>query len=214
MATALWSMKGGSGVSSVACMLAIAQVERASPTALLDLDGDVPALLGMNETDGPGLADWLATPSRSSSTLARITQDVAPDLQVIVRGKGVLSPDAEVLVEALADFDQLTIVDCGTLSTAVAVGMAAAATQRLVVTRPCYLALRALRATPVRPTGVIMVDERGRALGRSDVEAVVGAPVIASIASDPAIARALDAGLLSTRLPRGLIRALGSVVAV
>jgi hypothetical protein len=37
---------------------------------------------------------------------------------------------------------------------------------------------------------------------------VVGAPVLAEIEADPAVARAVDAGLLRGRLPRSLERGL------
>jgi hypothetical protein len=86
--------------------------------------------------------------------------------------------------------------------------MAAAASQSLLVTRSCYLALRRLLAVPVRPSGVVLLREPGRSLTVADVEDVVGAPVVAEIAVDPAVARAVDSGLLSQRVPRGLARAL------
>jgi hypothetical protein len=78
----------------------------------------------------------------------------------------------------------------------------------LLVLRPCYLALRRAVAAPFRPSGVVLVREPGRALTRRDVEAVLGVPVRAEVDVDPAIARAVDAGLLTARLPRGLERAL------
>jgi hypothetical protein len=45
----------------------------------------------------------------------------------------------------------------------------------------------------------------------ADVEAVVGSPVRMRIPLDPAIARAVDAGLLARRAPRALLRAVGDV---
>ena len=46
----------------------------------------------------------------------------------------------------------------------------------------------------------------GAPLGRTDVERTVGARVVAEIAVDPQVSRAVDAGLLTTRLPRNLAR--------
>jgi hypothetical protein len=86
--------------------------------------------------------------------------------------------------------------------------VAAAASASLLVLRPCYLSLRRALQAPMRPSGVILVSEPGRSLGRSDVEDVLGVPVRAVVGIDPAVARAVDAGLLATRLPRGLERAL------
>ena len=77
--------------------------------------------------------------------------------------------------------------------------------------RPCYLALRRATQLPGRVSGIVLVDEPGRALGRRDVESVIGVPVVAEIPLDPAVARAVDAGLLSCRLPATLGRALKAV---
>jgi hypothetical protein len=55
---------------------------------------------------------------------------------------------------------------------------------------------------------VVLLAEPGRALTRADVEDCVGAPVVAEVAVDPQVARAVDAGLLATRLPRALAREL------
>jgi hypothetical protein len=63
----------------------------------------------------------------------------------------------------------------------------------------------------VRPTEVVLVAEPGRALTRHDVGAALGAPVTAVVEVDPGVARAVDAGLLSGRLPRGLVRELRDV---
>jgi hypothetical protein len=86
--------------------------------------------------------------------------------------------------------------------------VAAAASTSLLVLRPCYLSLRRALQAPVRPSGVILVTEPGRSLGRSDVEEVLGVPIRAVVGVDPAVARAVDAGVLPARLPRGLERSL------
>ena len=78
----------------------------------------------------------------------------------------------------------------------------------LLVVRPCFLALRRAVAAPVRPSGIVLVREAGRALTRRDVEEALQVPVRAEIDLEPAIARAVDAGLLATRLPRSLAQAL------
>jgi hypothetical protein len=57
----------------------------------------------------------------------------------------------------------------------------------------------------------VVVSERGRALGVADVERIVGVPVVADIAVDAGLARTVDAGLLASRLPRGLLRSLDRV---
>lgn len=213
MFVSCWSAKGGAGTTVVAAALGLVLAERSAAGVLLvDLAGDLPAVLGVPEPDGPGVATWAAAGSRvPADALARIELAVRPGLSVLPRGEGgCIDDERAALLAGLLDADDRTVVvDCGTLaagaSTAV---LAAAATTSLLVTRPCYLALRRAVRLPVRPTGVVLVDEPGRALDRADVEAVVGVPVTATVACDPSVARAVDAGLLATRLPRGLQRAL------
>ena len=62
-----------------------------------------------------------------------------------------------------------------------------------------------------RPDGVVLVEEPGRSLTAADVARAVGAPVVARIDVDPAIARAVDAGLLAARLPAAMVKSLQSV---
>ena len=78
----------------------------------------------------------------------------------------------------------------------------------LLVTRPCYLAMRAAVRCSARPTGVVLVDEPGRALRARDVQTSLGVPVVATVLLDPAIARAVDSGLLLARLPIGFRHAM------
>lgn len=89
--------------------------------------------------------------------------------------------------------------------------LATSAVVSLLVVRPCYLALRRAVASGIRPTAVAVVTEPWRALTSTDVAEVVGAPVVAEIAVEGSVARAVDAGLLATRLPRLLDRALRQV---
>ncbi len=93
----------------------------------------------------------------------------------------------------------------------VAARLACESTRSILVTRACYLALARARERPTTPSGVVLLRERERALTPVDVESAVGAPVVAQIDVDPAIARAVDAGLLMTRTPRGLDRTLDAI---
>ena len=54
--------------------------------------------------------------------------------------------------------------------------------------------------------------EPGRSITGREVERVLGVPVLAEVPYDPAIARAVDAGLLLARLPVTLARPLGAVL--
>jgi hypothetical protein len=74
------------------------------------------------------------------------------------------------------------------------------------VLRPCYLHLRHYLASPVKANGIVLVNEPGRSLTRRDVEDVTGVPVVHEVTIDPAVARAIDAGIFGARLARSLQR--------
>ena len=139
---------------------------------------------------------------------------MGPELQVLPAGPGSTRPPVrrrwELLGEHLGRDERPVVVDLGSTMFGEASGrsaLLAAAAASLLVIRPCYLALRLAVHAP-RPTGVVLVREEGRVLGVADVEAALGVGVVAEIAYDPAIARAVDSGLLNTRLPRSLERSL------
>jgi Mrp family chromosome partitioning ATPase len=207
---ACWSVKGGTGTSVVAAALALLLSRRVpSGVVLADLAGDAPAVLGLPEPSSPGLTGWLsAGPQVPAEGLARLEVEVAPQLALLPRGSGPLVPDrAEVLAAVLDRGARPVVVDCGRAGHTESLVIDRARRSILVI-RPCYLALRRASAAPRRPTEVVLVREPGRVLSRHDVESVVGAPVLAEIEADPAVARAVDAGLLRGRLPRSLERGL------
>ena len=182
---------------------------------IADLAGDVPAVLGLPEPSGPGLAEWLAAgPDVTASALARLEIDAVPRLRLLPwsagpgRGSAAAPGRAEALLEALSEDPRPVVADCGTAADGPGLALAAGAPVSLLVLRPCYLGLRRALAAPVRPSGVILLTEQGRSLARRDVEDVLGVPVRAEVAIDEAVARAVDAGLLASRLPRPLQRAL------
>lgn len=219
MLVACWSAKGGSGTTVVAAALA-AVLARSAPSAgavLVDLAGDLPAVLGVPEPPGPGVAQWLAAgASVPADGLARLEAPLGDGLSLVPAG-GVPLPAApgrgEVLAALLAADARPVVVDCGSpaLAGGAPLAVAAAATHSLLVLRPCYLALRRAAASPLRPSGVVLVAEPWRSLRASDVEDVLGVPVRAVVQHDPGVARAVDAGLLSARLPGSLRRSLRAV---
>lgn len=73
-----------------------------------------------------------------------------------------------------------------------------------LVTRACYLALRNALALEHRADNAILIHEPDRALNDDDVSAVLAIPIAAVIPYDPAIARTIDSGLLTARIPKAL----------
>ena len=210
MLVACWSVKGGSGTTVVAAARGLVLATAAPPgAALVDLGGDLPAALGLAEPSGPGVGEWLAAdPGVAPDALGRLEIEVRPGLHLLPRGTAPLtSAGAERLAGALVG-ERHVVVDCGPPESAAGMVVAAAAGLSLLVMRPCYLALRRALSAPIRPSGVILVKETGRTLGRPDIESVLGVPVRAEVAWDPGIARRVDAGLLVGHLPRALVRAL------
>jgi Mrp family chromosome partitioning ATPase len=221
MVTLCWAAKGGSGTTVVAAALAL----RASRHSLLvDLDGELPAALGVPEPDRPGVFDWLCSDA-AASQLADLVIDISPNTSLLPCGfagrAATPFPTARVfdderwqhLAAWIAEQsgrglsrDVEVVIDAGTGSPHPA--LVGIADQTLLVTRPCYLSLRRAVGQAIRPSGVILVDEPGHALTARDVERAIGAPVVSTVSFDPAIARAVDAGLLASRLPRVIAREL------
>jgi hypothetical protein len=259
-------VKGGSGTTVVAVSLALVLARHADDGVLLvDLAGEVPAVLGIAEPPGPGVAEWLAAGETVPvEGWSRLEVAAPGGLSVVPRGAGPLGPRSrvEVLAELLATDGRPVVVDCGLvrsphriphdpghpgdpdLGSLLTVGLdpiddgsvtgasvgdldraaasgsidlraehdpaplvfAGCATHSLLVIRGCYLALRRALHAPIHPSGAVFVHEAGRPFTAHDIAQVLDVPVVAEVAHDPAIGRAVDAGLLASRLPRGLER--------
>jgi hypothetical protein len=215
MLVVCWSPKGGSGTTVTACGLA-AVLARTSPSGalLVDLSGDAVAVLGVADPAGPGLAEWLAAGHDvGPAALGRLELEASSGLRLLAwkppgadfrEGSG----RPEALLDALSADPRPVVVDGGRATSGAGLALAAGAEVSVLVLRPCYLGLRRALAAPVRPSGIVLVTEPGRSLGRRDVEDVLGVPVRAEVPVEESIARAVDAGLLARRIPRLLERAL------
>lgn len=206
MLTVCYSPKGGQGCTTVTAALALAQ----RGSRLIDTTGDLPAVLGLPEPSGPGICDLLA--DDQPLEVAAIERLATPSPTPLVSAGS--TPEATVPADRWAELAATLIADRGAWFLDAGTNPAAgslSADRRLLVVRNCYLALRRAVAHPVRPDGIVLVTEPGRALTATDVEAVLTAPVVADIAIDPAVARTIDAGLLAARLPRTLARRLATL---
>jgi hypothetical protein len=217
--SALWSAKGGAGATTTAVALAdiSRRSHRTTDTLLVDLAGDLPAALGLPDPD-LGATEWMASDA-GPEALARIEHDVAEGVSLLPLGSASDWPDerATALVVVLGADHRDVVVDVGLLgasTTPLSVLrelVTDAADRSFLVTRSCYLALRRAARCDRTPDGVILVRESGRALDRGDVEGLLSVPVVAEVDTDPAVARAIDAGLLLTSGPRHVARALRRV---
>jgi hypothetical protein len=152
-----------------------------------------------------------AEPEVEPDALGHLATSATPGLRVLPAGPRTtgMAPATrvELLGQALAAGPGDVVVDLGVLTPELE-PLLARADRSLLVLRPCYLALRRATALPTRPTGIVLVMEPGRALGRREIEDAIGVRVAAEVDVEPTIARAVDAGLLAGRLPRGLSRTL------
>ncbi|HEV7524041.1 MAG TPA: hypothetical protein VGP92_03710 [Acidimicrobiia bacterium] len=214
MLVCFWSPKGGSGTSVVAAAAALV-LARETDARIVDLAGDQPAVLGLAHDPVPGLLDWMrAGPGAPTDALEHLAVDVAPRLALLPAGDASGPPAVPeagaALAVALEADPRPGVCDLGRLDDPATRAFSEVAGTGVVVVRGCYLALRQAVRHPAitEAIGVVLIDEHGRSLGAPDVEDVLGIPVLATIPARTAIARAVDAGVLPTRLPDSLGRPL------
>lgn len=214
-----WAAKGGSGTTVVVAGLALSANH---PSVIVDLAGDQAAVLGLTEPPGQGLAEWFASDAPPAA-IVDLGTIVDSRTSLVHRGARSIRPDADrwdELAGWMASDDRLFVVDAGTTTCPPPALMTAldphddGAVTDLLVTRPCYLSLRRAHTAAHRPAGVILVNDGGHALGRNDVARSLGSPVVAELGFDPAIARAVDAGLLVSRVPGNASKLFRRVVAL
>lgn len=206
----LFSSKGGVGCSVSAAALALVSAE-SHPTLLVDLRGEVDAILGVPSPD-EGLSDWFSLDEPSPDVLQRLEVPVSSGLSLLPRGscRSPARPERYRLLSRLLSGDgRRVIVDVGTHAIP-AVPLIAESSASILVTRACFLALDAARRGPL-PDRVLLIEEEGRALRPSDVAAAVGAEVAVRLRWHRDVARAVDAGLLSAKIPKPL-RALEALL--
>lgn len=208
MLIAYWAAKGGSGATVLTAAHALAAATTGT-TLAVDLDGDLARVLGVAEPE-TGVAQWLdAGRAVPADAIDRIAVPVAVNLHLVGRGRGPLPAErADVLAALLGAAPRTVVVDCGSRPGPVARAVARAADRSVLVTRACYLAIRRQQDHVLAPTEIALVREPQRALRTADVASALGAPVRCTVPFDPAISRAVDAGLLRSRLPRALARAV------
>lgn len=224
MLLALWSPKGGAGTSVLAAAVALATAREADrgvdrgPSRgeqgirLADLAGDLPAVLGLGADPVLGLGDWLAAgPEAPGEALDRLVVDVAAGVGLLPLGSARPDSRAEAgaaLAVVLRDGAWPVVADCGAGREPAVRACAELADSTVAVLRPCYVALRRAVHSPLLAStiGVVVVEEPGRALGTKEVAEVLDLPVLARIPVRDEVSRAVDAGILTTRLPNALAR--------
>jgi hypothetical protein len=193
------SAKGGQGCTTIAAVLAVLAAQSNQPTLLLDTRGDAAPTLGVSD------------PEPASTFVDAIANAVEPSarLRVATVAGDRIDTDAISAISELVAAGHRVIVDTGT-DHDVLHRFDPLNPQRLLVTRPCYLALRRAIGVPFVPDHVVLISEHQRCLTERDVSLALALP-ITSVPYDPAIARAIDAGLLAARLPRCLANSIAQL---
>jgi Mrp family chromosome partitioning ATPase len=198
----IYSHKGGQGVTTITAALATLTANTGHRTLIIDTGTDQAAVHGITIDKWAALGDYLTT---TAVTLDDITTNIGELLDLIETGDTPITFNTHtygLLTSGLGPYDTV-IID----TTAAAHQWTRHADTRILVTRPCYLALR--HATGQRrPDHVVVITEPGRSFDIGNIEAVNGTPVSATVPYDPRVARAVDTGALTKSMPRSLSRAL------
>ncbi len=213
MVLAVWTPKGGSGCTVTSCALAIAAArDYPFPALLVDTEGDVPAALGVLDSPGLGVGDWIAAGQlQTASTLLSHAIATTAGLSVLPAGtksRFDSSDHGTALARVLATHGGAVVVDLGASDSKWQREVMDAADSVVMVIRACYLGLRRARRSPNLDltAGVVVIEETGRRIGSTEIEDVLGLPIWGSIPWRAAIASAVDAGVLAQRLPEELLR--------
>lgn len=191
---ALWSPKGGAGCSSVA--IGLARSVGGSAT-LVDASRslELMALVGM----------------------ARAVPDETESMTGLVGLSVIAGPAVSVdSVLALAESGEgPLIVDVGAHETDAGRSWFGVADRLVCVLGTHYLDLRGFTSWPTAVgrhfDGAVVLSSAGSSIGVADVSSVTGLPVLATVPRLASIARAIDAGVIITRMPDALARPMGEL---
>ncbi len=145
--------------------------------------------------------------TQTSAKQMKNKQRVLMNVSLSANGVAEARPNAEMQWSNV-------IVDAGTLhaqqnksATGIEVLLSEAGRSLLVV-KSCFLAVHATVGLTHQAQGIVVLCDEERRITDIDIAAALGIPVVATVMVQPAVARAVDAGLLAARLPRSFTRSL------
>jgi len=215
-----WSAKAGSGTTVTAAAIALTANR---PTVLVDLDGELPIVLGLPEPAGQGLAEWFSS-AAPPGAIVDLAVHVDDGVRLVPMGTDRPARDSPrwpVLAAWMADQSATFVLDAG--AGAPPRSLTASSCDRdgdrpgggrvrdLLVTTTCYLATRRAHAIAVRPAGIVLIDRHDDSVSDGDLVRSLGAPIVAKLSLDPEVSCAVNAGLLERDLPKSLRRGLRSL---
>jgi hypothetical protein len=197
------SPKGGSGttITSAALAMMLAAQHRGGGY-IVDLAGELAPALGIPDPPDTQPVDVNASLKLLSFAPRELRTPVEHNWKEVANQ--LLSYDAPVVID----------VGTGELNES----FERIANRTFLVLRPCYLALskasNKMSHGYLRNDGIIVLEESGRALTPTDISTVLKTPIVSTIKVDPSVSRAVDAGLLSSRIPAALNEGLRALVEV
>jgi hypothetical protein len=174
---AYFAAKGGQGTTVIAASVALTHAKTGRRTLLVDAADH---------------HDTYAALGCPEATEPNAVTEVVPNLDLVA-----IDPD-KVADEIDTTGYEVAVIDFGQKRPTVGTAT--------IVTRACYLVLRRALAVTPPPDNAIVIAEPGRALDTTDVASVLGLPIVATIPTDPSVARTVDAGLLAARIPHAIER--------
>ena len=231
-----WSAKGGTGTSTMAAAFAVraaAALEKAGvdegaaggPVTLVDLRGDMNALLGMmSRGAGPvsGRDPWPAGAEAMDpaevgrGVIAAAGERVGKCMMLVdlhdPAAGSVCDPASEkfpILLRAVCEASSVVVVDAGTdeADRASSIAETMPNVRPVMVVRNCYLSIRKAEARGASErSDVVLVEETQRSLGRRDVAAALNARGLHRVVWDARVARSVDAGTMVSMLAPSLRR--------
>ena len=143
------SAKGGQGCTTIAAVLSVLAAQNNQPTLLLDTRGDAAPTLGVSD------------PAPAGTFAESMANAVEPcrHLRVATIAGDQIDSDATSELERLTAAGHRVIVDTGT-DHDVLHRFDPLRPQRLLVTRPCYLALRRAIGVPFVPDHVVLISDK------------------------------------------------------
>lgn len=210
--TVCWSAKGGAGTTVVAAGWAL---DARTPSVLVDVTDDIHLVLGIPTPSGQGLRDWFESDAPPSAVLD-LAIDLDPTTRLIPRGPESIPRRSTRWAELgrwMTASNTEFVADVGLgpppnglLPTSSAADGAPPRARSVLVTRACYISISRATSLGETPDGIVLVEEPGHDLSSADIARSLRAPVIAKIAWDPGIGRAIDRGLLLGKLPKSILR--------
>lgn len=205
-----WSAKGGSGTTVVTALSGLLAAKSGRQTVIASMNSDLATVLSVEMNSGPGLTDWFGSdPEVRADALKSFLLPVVHNLSLIHVGN---SHQEVTYRRGLGELSTSLIVDAGTLNDFSPMQeLAEEAFCSIAVVRPCFVAVKRMSQSKVRRDGIVLIQEPKRVLDHRDIEDILGVPVLAKLPLDPSIARSVDAGRLTSRIP-SMARSLNSVL--